>query len=115
MRAGVWLTAVCLLGFSCIAVGARAAPDSTAAPPRSAPARSQFLLGFSAGRGHDDNVLQLTRQSLDLFTNRPGPPRFLISQVGDMATIAQASLRWRGRLQPRREPRIERDGTLHDY
>ena len=115
MQARTWLTGLGLAGALWVCGTARAATDSTAATRRSMPAHSQLLLGFSAGRGHDDNVLQLTRQSLDLFTNRPGPPRFLISRVGDMATIARGSLRWRGRLLQRRETRLELDAALHRY
>src|SRR5437763_4377941 len=104
----------------CLGVGSSAgapALAADAAPPagRAAPARPQLWFNFSLGRGHDDNVIQLTRQGLDLFTRRPGPPRFLISQVGDMATIAQGSLRWRARPWERRETRLQLDAGFHRY
>ncbi len=77
--------------------------------------RNPLSVMLSIGRVHDDNVLQLTRQNLDLFANRPGPPRFRVSQIGDMATTADAALRWRARPWRRRETRIELAAGLHRY
>ncbi|HEY6196647.1 MAG TPA: hypothetical protein VI504_16575 [Candidatus Eisenbacteria bacterium] len=114
MRTRALCVAVCLfVGTSAAAIARAAEPG---APPRRASVgRSPLGFNFSLGRGHDDNVLQLTRQTLDLFTRRPGPPRFLISQVGDMATIARGSLRWRARPWDRRETRLDLDAAFHRY
>jgi hypothetical protein len=108
-----------LLGAG-VAGGALAAPaerqeGAGAGVRRPTPARSQFSLGVSLVRAHDDNVIQLTRQNLDLFTNRPGAPRFLIAQVGDMQTVTEGALRWRGRPWARRDTRLEFDATAHRY
>src|SRR5262249_37439724 len=68
--------------------------------------RAQLALGLTLERGHDDNVLQLTRQNRDQFARRPGPPRFRIASIGDMATSGAGTLRWRGRLVDRRATRL---------
>jgi len=78
-------------------------------------ARRAWTLGFTLDRGHDDNVIQLTRQSLDRFGRTPGPPSFRIGQVGDMQTGGTAVARWHGRLAPRRDTRLSLAGELHRF
>lgn len=112
------VTGLFLLAW-CAAVPAAARPassDSTRSRAERRSGRSPLALQVSVGREHDDNVLQLTKGNLDLFTNRPGPPRFLISDVGDMATTGNVGLRYRPRLVKRRESRVSLDGswTWHD-
>lgn len=70
---------------------------------------------LEVGREHDDNVLQLTRQNLDLFATRPGPPRFLISDVGDMATVVDVAVRGRARPWPRRQSELTLGAEMHRY
>jgi len=105
----------------CVALAASAAladPEpGTIAPTagRAQGGRMQLSGSFSLGREHDDNVIQLTRANLDLFATRPGPPRFLISRVGDWATIGEGTLRFRDRLLPHRDTRAELDAGFHRY
>lgn len=119
MRHHAVLSGVSAVVLSLALAGAvhAAAPDSTRTRAQRRSGRAPLALQLSVGREHDDNVLQLTKGNLDLFTNRPGPPRFLISDVGDMVTTASANLRYRPRILKRRESRLSFDGawTWHDH
>lgn len=99
-----------------LAASNAAGADSTRTRGERRTARPAVSIQVSVGREHDDNVLQLTKGNLERFTNRPGPPRFLISDVGDMATTAGLGMRFRPRLLRRRETRVafEGDWTRHD-
>jgi hypothetical protein len=115
MRAHGWLMLTGLLAAAAPVARARAVVDSTATAARHAPLRSQLGFALSLTRGHDDNFLQLTQSNIDLFAARPGPPRFLISQVGDMLTTVQGDIRWRGRLLPRRATSFAVDAGLRRF
>lgn len=83
--------------------------------PRARDERGGWTVGVSLGRGHDDNVIQLTEAGMQVFNQRPGPPRFLIKSIGDSYRTAGLNLRWRGRPLHRRETRVQGGASLHKF
>lgn len=108
-----------LLGLLCTTPLAHAQEPSpltnTATAMRTRATRATWQWSIELGREHDDNVLQLTRSGLDRFAILPGPPRFLISDVGDWGTSGDASLRWNGRWLRRRDTRISLTGAFQRW
>lgn len=102
--------------FGAIAFTLWTAPSSVAmAAAATGATRPALLFSLTVGREHDDNVLQLTRQNIDLFASRPGPPRFLISDVGDMTTVIEGSVRSRFRPWPRHQSELSLGAEAHRY
>ena len=77
--------------------------------------RSPLTWTVTLGREHDDNVVQMTQASLNLFAIKPGPPRFLIPHVGDWATTGAASLRLSTQFVQRRESRLTFSGSFQHW
>jgi len=112
--------AMVFLGVMLVTANAEAQPTQgrpasavTANRPRTAQSPWQWTVEL--GREHDDNVLQLTRSGLDRFAIRPGPPRFLISDVGDWATTGDAAIRWNGKILRRRDTRLSATGSFQRW